>query len=243
MKIKLYLTLLTTISILNFGYSQNSLSKKILKEIDKANYKKAINSLPSFTMFGDNYFVTGTSTKKNAFTSDGSDTKFQIGFKQLLTNVELPLRVFPFITYRQKAFWDTYKESLPFRELNYNPAVGMARLFFRKQKIRSAYYLSFEHESNGRDEDNSRSWNFLALTYFKRIGKNIQLMAKAWLPVGSLSDNPDIISYKGLFNVVGTYKFNEKLYVDLFLQPAYDKSLQGSIKAAISYKISEHNMV
>lgn len=236
---KLSLTLLIAISLLTKVQSQNNISKDSVALDKNERYRDIIKNLPAFTMFGDNYFVTGTSTKKDAFTSEGSDTKFEIGFKQLLTNVELPLQIFPFLTYRQKAFWDTYKESLPFRELNYNPSIGFAKLFFKQNNLNYALYLSFEHESNGRDGVNSRSINSLLLIYFKPIGNNIQLIAKAWLPVGDLGDNKDILSYRGLFNIGMTYKFNDNLFFDILAQPAYDTSLQGSIKSSISFKISK----
>lgn len=237
---KFYLPLLIiSVCFLTKVNSQNKASKDSISQIKNDTYQKIIKELSSFTMFGDNYFVTGTSTKKDAFTSNGSDTKFEIGFKQLVTNVELPLRIIPFITYRQKAFWDTYKESLPFRELNYNPGVGFAKLFFNQQDLNFALYFSFEHESNGRDSTNSRSWNYLALTYFKPIGNKIQLKGKAWLPIGDLGDNPDITSYKGLFLLGLTYKADENLFFDIDIQPAYDKSLQGSLKTSLSYRISK----
>ncbi|MEM6515975.1 MAG: phospholipase A, partial [Bacteroidota bacterium] len=206
-------------------------------KIDSTNFKDFIRSLPAFTMYGDNYFITGTSTESDAFTTAGSDAKFEIGFKQRLTNVNLPWDIFPFITYRQKAFWDIYRESLPFRETNYNPAIGFSKLFFRNRKFNYALHFAFEHESNGRDGENSRSWNFFSLSYLKPVGTNFQLRAKAWLPIGDISDNADITSYRGFFSVGATYKAGKDVYFDLDLQPAYDKKLQGHIKAGVSLKI------
>ncbi|NAS12186.1 phospholipase A [Poritiphilus flavus] len=208
--------------------------------LDSSNYKKYIRSLPAFTMYGDNYFVTGISLNED-ITSETSDAKFEIGFKQRLTNVDLPWDVFPFITYRQKSFWNIYLESFPFRETNYNPALGLAKLFVNDEGIQSGLWFAFEHESNGRDGENSRSWNYFALQYFKPYGTDWQFRAKVWIPAGDLSDNEDITSFRGFFALGATYSPVKNLFFDMDIQPAYDDKLTGFIKAGLSFKISKNS--
>ncbi len=89
-----------------------------------------IKNLPPFTIYGDNYFITGTSFK-DGFNASTSDVKFELGFKQRLKNIGF-WGIYPFLSYRQKAFWNIYEESLPFREINYNPSVGLVKLFVDK---------------------------------------------------------------------------------------------------------------
>lgn len=208
--------------------------------LDSSNYKKYIRNLPAFSMYGDNYFVTGTSINQE-ISSETSDAKFEIGFKQRLTNVDLPWDVFPFITYRQKSFWDIYLESFPFRETNYNPALGVAKLFIDDGGIKSGLWFAFEHESNGRDGENSRSWNFFSLQYFKPVGPHWQFRAKAWIPVGDLDQNEDITSFRGFFNLGATYSPIKNLFFDIDVQPAYDNKLTGFVKAGLSFKISKNS--
>lgn len=208
--------------------------------LDSSNYKKYIRSLPAFTMYGDNYFVTGTSLNEE-ISSETSDAKFEIGFKQRLTNVDLPWDVFPFITYRQKSFWDIYLESFPFRETNYNPAIGFAKLFVDGEGIKSGLWFAFEHESNGRDGENSRSWNYFSLQYFKPHGPYWQFRAKGWIPVGDLSGNEDITSFRGFFTLGATYNPWKNLFLDIDVQPAYDDRLTGFVKAGLSFKISKNS--
>jgi len=197
--------------------------------------------LTAFTIFGDNYFITGTTTHSDAFTADGSDAKFEIGFKQRLYNRDLPLDVIPFVTYRQKAFWDIYLDSFPFRETNYNPAFGFTKLFFKGEEFNYSLHMAFEHESNRRDGMESRSWNYFSLAFYKPINENLNIRAKAWLPVGNLSDNDDILSYRGYFNFGMTLRAFQNLFVEVDIQPAYDSKLQGHIKAGLSYKISRNS--
>ncbi len=197
-----------------------------------------IKKLPAFTMYGDNYFITGTALK-NGFTSRTSDVKFQIGFKQRLKNVAFPLGIFPFLSYKQKSFWNVFEESAPFRETNYNPAIGLVKLFVKNKKITNVVWLSFEHESNGRNEEYSRSWNFFSLTYLKPFGKKWQFLAKVWVPVGDLSDNTDIVSYRGYGFLGANYKAFENIFMDIHLQPAFKNKLTGFVRATASFRVSK----
>ncbi len=196
-----------------------------------------IKSLPAFTMYGDNYLIGGTTLSKEALTPEASDVKFQIGFKQRLTNVALPWRIYPFLSYRQKSFWDVFRDSLPFRETNYNPSVGFVKLFVNENGITDALFLALEHESNGRDKEASRSWNFFSLSYLKPLGHKWLLRSKVWLPVGGKYGNEDITSYRGYFSLGATYSPIKNLFIDLDLQPAYKEHLTGFMKLGLSFKV------
>ncbi|XLS28528.1 phospholipase A [Flavobacteriaceae bacterium M23B6Z8] len=209
-----------------------------LKKPDSTNYKKYIKSLPSFTIFGDNYFVTGTSLE-DEISPQTSDAKFQLGFRQRLTDFELPWDTFLYFTYRQKAFWNIYEDSFPFREINYNPALGIAKLFADENGITGGLWFAFEHESNGRDEENSRSWNYFSVQYFKPLRNLWLFRMKTWLPVGSMSDNPDITDYRGYFEAGATYKPVNNLFLEIDVRQAFHRRWRGSLKAGISFKISK----
>ncbi len=199
-----------------------------------------IKNLPYFSIYGDNYMVTGTSLKSDWFQPRTSDVKFEIGFKQRLTNINV-WGVFPFISYRQKSFWNVYLESLPFRETNYNPAIGFVKLFANERGITDLFWLAFEHESNGRDRRESRSWNFASLTYLKPIGRKWQVRSKFWIPFGRMSDNQDITSYRGFFSLGVSYNPIKNTYFDVHVQPALSRKLRGFVKLGVSFKILEKN--
>ncbi len=196
-----------------------------------------IKNSSTFTMYGDNYFVTGTSLNKKLFGKETSDAKFEIGFKQRINNIGLPWDIFMFVGYRQKSFWDIYKKSSPFREINYNPSVGFVKLFADNNFITDGFWIAFEHESNGRDEENSRNWNFISLTYFKPLGRKWQLRSKIWFPVGKRKGNEDIISYRGYFSVGTSYNPVKNLFIDIDVQPAFKDRLTGFVKLALSFKV------
>lgn len=213
---------------------------KAQEKIDSTNFKRYIKNLPAFTMYKDNYFITGTSLNETV-SSETSDAKFQLGFKQRLTNLEMPWETFLFFTYQQKSFWDIYKDSFPFRETNYNPTLGLAKLFVDNEGIKAGLWFSFEHESNGLGGEDSRSWNYFSIQYLKVGDQNWQFRAKAWLPIGNIDGNPDITSYRGYFKLGATYRITQNFFFDLDLQPAYDRQLRGNLEAGLSFKISKNS--
>ena len=121
--------------------------------------KDTIKTMPAFSIYQDNYFISGVPTNKE-ISKNNSDIKYQISFKQLVTRATLPFNSYLFLTYSQKAFWDVYKRSSPFAEVNFNPGVGLGKPVFNKNdKIVGLAEFKMEHESNGRDSIASRSWN------------------------------------------------------------------------------------
>ncbi|MDB5972859.1 MAG: Phospholipase [Hydrocarboniphaga sp.] len=110
--------------------------------------------------------------------------------------------------YSQRSFWQVYDSdrSRPFRETDYNP-----ELFYRWTPDPKKWHywgadIGAEHESNGQDVPDSRSWNRLYIAPFRAEGKSLWYL-KAWYripedkkktpddPKGD--DNPDIEDHYG----------------------------------------------
>ena len=90
-----------------------------------------LDKMPYFTLFKDNYFVGGT-TLGHKPTAANSDVKFQLSIAQRLTKSKLPFDTYLFIQYTQKAFWNVFQESLPMKDLNFNPGIGLGHLIVAK---------------------------------------------------------------------------------------------------------------
>lgn len=208
--------------------------------IDSIQFKNVVEEMPSFTIFGDNYIISGTTLGETP-NSNNSDAKMQIGFKQRVTNATLPWNTFLFFTYKQKAFWDIYKKSLPFRETNYNPGLSVFKPFFKNGKLNELMMLQYEHESNGRDLEFSRSWNFLSLYYMRYLSNNFTGGIKAWVPIGDKPDNNDITDYRGFGNIDLAYKLNENLILESDFRKAFSFDWKGSLMLGVNYKISKKN--
>lgn len=153
---------------------------------------------PYFGLYKDNYFTVGT-TPFHKPTSTNSDVKFQISLAIRLTDAVLPWKSFIFLMYTQKTFWNVFQESLPMRDLNFNPGFGWSKPFFSKDRYMGKLTLLFEHESNGRDGDDSRSWNRISLYGSTIIDEWLMVHAKFWIPFVDGGNNKDILKYSGIY--------------------------------------------
>lgn len=152
---------------------------------------------PYFGLYRDNYFVVGTTVghKPNA---TNSDVKFQISIAQRLTKATLPWGTLLFLMFSEKTQWNVFQNSMPMRDLNFNPGIGLSKPFFSKGRYIGKMTLLIEHESNGRDGDDSRSWNRISLSGSALINKNILVHAKYWIPIVDGMNNRDLLKYSGI---------------------------------------------
>jgi phospholipase A1 len=206
------------------------------QRLSREKINDTIENMPTFSIHKDNYFITGISTNKD-LNSKSADAKYQISFKALITRNTLPFDTYLFLTYTQKAFWNIYEFSSPFRELNFNPGVGLGKpVYNRNDDLSGMAYLQLEHESNGRDSIYSRSWNSLSLSYHTAINKNLLISVKGWLPFKYKKDNPELIDYVGYGKISLTYNLiPEKLLVDLMLRKGI-KDWNGTVRTRFLYK-------
>lgn len=155
---------------------------------------------PYFGAYKDNYFVFGTSVGPRP-TKQNSNVKFQISISQKLTRTTLPWHTYLYLFYTQKVFWNVLENSMPMSDLNFNPGIGLAKPLFDHSTGRyiGKAMLVIEHESNGRDGVESRSWNRITLGGNILLDRNIMVHAKAWIPIIDGMNNKDILKYCGIF--------------------------------------------
>lgn len=169
------------------------------------------DAMPSFGIYKDNYFIIGSDLFRKP-DHNNSDAKFQVSIRNRLTNSTLPFKTYLFLTYSQKAFWDVFKESFPFRDLNYNPTIGIGRALVRKNRFLGTISFQFEHESNGKDGVDSRSWNKITFGSLFTLDDRWTFHAKTWIPIVDSQNNKDIVSYKGWGHVALDYSSPKHKY-------------------------------
>lgn len=175
--------------------------------------RAVLDKMPYFTLFRDNYFSGGIPLGTKP-TDHNSDVKFQLSISQRLTKSKLPFDSYLFIQYTQKAFWDVFRESLPMRDLNFNPGIGLGHLIIRHNKYIGKAYLMLEHESNGRDSIDSRSWNKITLSCALVLNDNWETQFKTWIPIIDGENNKDILKYNGIFQFAVNYRTcNKRLQI------------------------------
>ena len=153
---------------------------------------------PYFGLYKDNYFTVGTAPFRKP-TATNSDVKFQISLAIRLTDAVLPWHSFIFLMYTQKTFWNVFQESLPMHDLNFNPGIGWTKPFFNKDGFVVKLTLLIEHESNGKDGDDSRSWNRVSIGGSTIIDEWLMVHAKFWIPIIDGMNNKDILDYCGIY--------------------------------------------
>ena len=98
----------------------------------------------------DNEERTFSLHKPNYVLAGENDLKLQFSFKYRVFK-KTPL----FFDFTQRLFWDIYKDSKPFRDINYHP--GLFYRFVIKDKRLKSIDLGYLHSSNGKAGLESRS--------------------------------------------------------------------------------------
>ena len=209
----------------------------------KQELQDSIAKMPYFSTHKDNYFISGVPANKD-INSTTADAKYQISFKQILTRSRLPWDTYIYLTYTQKSFWNIYEESLPFKDINFNPSLAVGKFIYDKEeRLKGVVTFSLEHESNGRDSIYSRSWNRLSLEYTTNLSKKTMASFKAWLPYSYKEGNPDLLEYVGIGQIkVSHTAIPDKLIFDLRLRKGLNLDSKGSFRTRVYYNPFSNNI-
>ena len=183
---------------------------------------------PSYFLLGrysdaPNALPTSPSKPPLAESLDIEDTeaKFQLSFKFKLADFgrELGRPLSIWAAYTQQSHWQVYNSdvSRPFRETNYEPELMVAlhpdQTFWGWRWRLAA--LGINHQSNGRSEPLSRSWNRVIAQFGVERG-DLAVILRPWVRIseeGATDDNPDITRFLGhgdltLVWAPGTHQFS-----------------------------------
>ena len=170
------------------------------KKVDTDSIRRAFDNHPYFGIYNDNYFIFGPAIGPK-ITRKNTNIKFQISIAQRLTKSTLPLGTYLYLFYTQKVMWNVLEKSMPMTDLNFNPGIGLAKPLFVKNRFIGKVILCLEHESNGRDEDASRSWNKISLGANIMVDPMLMVHGKFWIPIVDGMNNKDILDYSGIYQV------------------------------------------
>jgi outer membrane phospholipase A len=148
------------------------------------------------------YFIAGP---------ESPNAKFQISLKyQLLSRhsalaAHAPALEGIHFAYSQTSLWDWNGPSAPFFDSSYRPELLYTWERLWGGRATNWYRLDLtggvQHESNGKDELDSRSLNIVYFRPTFTLGKPDELQwtvsPRVWVYVGDLSDNPDMEDYRG----------------------------------------------
>lgn len=228
--------LLTVIAVFIAGMTVTA------QNINRAKFRDSIRQTPYFSIHKDNYFISGVPTNKTIGRAT-ADAKYQISFRQVVTREKLPLDAYIYLTYTQKSFWNIYEDSFPFRDVNFNPSVAIAKPIFSKtDRLKGLLSLSVEHESNGRDSIFSRSWNRVTFGYATKLWHKTSVHFEAWIPFAYQKGNPDILDYTGLAEINLEQEFiKNKFYASVMLRKGINLDGKGTVRSRIYYSLFKKN--
>ncbi|MCC6870016.1 MAG: phospholipase A [Burkholderiales bacterium] len=144
---------------------------------------------------------------------DDVEAKFQLSFKARLWTTD-DRRWSVWAAYTQQNQWQVYNDAVsrPFRETNYMPELFVTHGVdydlgggFRWRVLNAG----FNHQSNGRTDAVSRSWNRLFAEAGIENG-NLALVGRLWWRIpesAEKDDNPDITDYYGYGSVSALYRW------------------------------------
>ena len=175
-----------------------------------------------------------------------TEVKFQISFKTKLWQDVLGRDVDLWLGYTQLSFWQFYNfaDSAPFRETDYEPELLLnVRTDFPVPGFRCrTITVGFNHQSNGRAEPLSRSWNrIVASLGFER--DNVVVALNAWyrLPEDDdEDDNPGIERFLGYGRVDAAYFRNGHRLACSLRNNLRARGNKGSAQVEWSFPLIEH---
>ncbi|MDE6587328.1 MAG: phospholipase A [Paramuribaculum sp.] len=199
--------------------------------------RRAFDDGPYFGLYKDNYFIFGTSVGPKP-TVYNTNIKFQISVAQRLTKSTLPLGTYLYLFYSQKCFWNVLEESFPMTDLNFNPGIGLTKPLFVKNRFVGKLSLIAEHESNGRDGVESRSWNRISLSGSIMIDPRFIVHGKFWIPIVDGENNRDILNYSGIYQVGTSLQSSDnRLGMSVILTKRRGWNLNYNTVVELSYRL------
>jgi len=149
-----------------------------------------------------------------------AEVKMQLSIKvPLLQNDIFTTGDSLYFGFTMQSYWQFYNTQLsaPFRETDYQPEIFYTfPLFLHEGAEGAALRLGVEHQSNGRSQPQSRSWNRI-YTEWIYARHNYMVTFRPWYRIpedkkkdpmdANGDDNPDIDDYMGYFELQGVWDY------------------------------------
>lgn len=178
--------------------------------------------------------------------AQNTGAKFQISFKVKLWEDIAGKEMDLWFAYTQLALWQLYnaKFSAPFRETNYEPELLLNfrtdyEIIGLKGRMIS---VGLNHQSNGRAEPLSRSWNRVVANFGFERG-DMSLLLRTWYRIPENTrddDNPDIDKYLGYGEIWGHYFWKRNRFSVMLRNNLRPSANKGAFQFEWSFPLIEH---
>lgn len=193
-----------------------------------------------FEPYKSNYIVFGSLQNDDGtppFSGNSLDIKFELGLKFSLFPQIPELEAFAPVKfgYSQRSWWDIAESSAPFKEHNYNPEVfwdfteALERPSSRT-RLHIFDYAGIEHQSNGLDGLDSRSWDRVYAQRELRLSEAWGWTLKYWHILNLGDFNEDIQDYIGQAEITTHFDLNNWANINI-------KTSKGHETQTINYQV------
>lgn len=222
------------------SFYENQINKVKDKETDES-LEQIITKDFNLYPYKKNYLLPVTYTANEMENRNEIETAFQISVEKPISYNFFGLDESINAAYTQKSFWQTAKDSSPFRETNYEPEIFI-QLPYKKSDTLKAYKIALLHSSNGRNNEESRSWNRVYLEGYFQLS-NLFLIPRIWYRIPEKSnddDNPDISKYYGDGDLTLLYAYKKHTF-ELILRNnlRFDAQNKGAAELNWSFPLPE----
>ncbi|MAJ38839.1 MAG: phospholipase [Pseudoalteromonadaceae bacterium] len=161
--------------------------------------------------------------EENGEPLDNLEAKYQLSIKVPLYDDFADEDQAIFFGFTLQSYWQIYNSEIssPFRETNYEPEIFWVNYLDQANVLwgdEMALALGISHQSNGRSQPNSRSWNRIYADFiWEKSG--FVFSFKPWYRIAEDEkdnileadgdDNPDIYKYMGYFEFGGAYRYHD----------------------------------
>jgi phospholipase A1 len=185
---------------------------------------------------------------------NATEFKFQLSFKLKAAQGLFKGKGDLWIGYTQTSRWQLYNAELsrPFRETNYEPEFILAfRTNYRLLGFTGRLFtVGLVHQSNGRSDPLSRSWNRIVVQIGLDRGRTT-LLLRPWfrLPESpEVDENPDIEDLLGSGEFIAMHALKRQLFtlqarLSVLNEPFHGGSIQGEWSFALTEDLKLHLQV
>lgn len=157
------------------------------------------------------YLTTGLPLNKKP-DAQTCDVKYQVSLKLNLFRNIAGKHWDLFVSYSQVSVWSLYARSSPFYDNSYAPGISAYHPVIKGNKLIGEMQMGIEHQSNGKDDETSRSFNYAYFTYAQHLG-NFTVQAKLRAGFGYIEEDiRDMHRYYGFGHIAGTYRTTDGLF-------------------------------
>ena len=172
---------------------------------------------------------------------EDNEIVFQVSMKAPLWRNIFGSNIDAYFAYTVRSWWQLFNDDLsaPFRETNYQPEFFL-RSYTNHELLGIkvlGWDLGFNHESNGRADPLSRSWNRIIGKVGLQVTDDLNIVTRAWYRIPedeADDDNPHEYRYYGYGDVRAIWTPNRNTFTAL-VRPGTDET---SIELTWSYPIS-----